>query len=85
MKKFNINQDMYIQIWQSGWDHLRKTAGADYIEHCIMPHKVIINGETWYKLQCHQAFHLLPVTYGSQILFSSNVMFDKKDLKKVKI
>jgi len=84
MKKFNINHSMYIQITEDGWEYLNKTVGLDYIEHCIEPYKLIIGGDAWYKLQCHQAFHLLPPQFGGKLLFYTNVMFDKSDLEKVK-
>ena len=35
MKKFNINDHIYIQITEHGWKHLKKTVGDDYIKHCI--------------------------------------------------
>ena len=78
MKKFNINNYMYIQINQNGFEYLRNTVGDDYIKNCIdADHcKIIINGEVWYKLQCHQAFDLLPLQIGLNPLFSTNVMFD---------
>ena len=40
MKKFNINDYMYIQINENGWEHLKKTVGGDYIKHCIESRKV---------------------------------------------
>lgn len=82
MKKFNINEYMYIQITDEGWKHLRATVGYDYIQHCIKtPHyEKIINTEVWYRLQCHQVFEILPLRFGSQLLFKSNVMFDDDQL-----
>lgn len=80
MKKFNINNYMYIQITDDGWKHLRETVGEDYIKVCIESRKVEINNEIWYKLQCHNAFDLMPISIGSRVLFNTNVMFDDKDL-----
>lgn len=80
MKKFNINHYFYIQITEEGWDHLRKTVSEDYIEHCIEIRKVIIDDETWYKLQCHNVFDLFPMNFGSRALFNTNIMIDDSDL-----
>jgi len=51
MKKFNINEYMYIQITEEGWKHLEKTVGIDYINACIKTpnYTKIIDGETWYR------------------------------------
>ena len=81
MKKFNINDSMFIQITEEGWKHLRNTVGQEYINHCIEPYKVEVNGEIWYKLQCWEAFDLLPIIFGKRPLFNTNVMFDENDLK----
>ncbi len=83
MKKFNINEYMYIQITEDGWKHLRKTVGEDYIKHCIEPRKVVVNNETWYKLQCHNAFSLFPMNGSFHPSFKSNVMFDSEALDSV--
>ena len=82
MKKFNINHHIYIQITETRWRHLRETVGEDYIKHCIdrEPYKVEIDGEIWYKLQAHSVFELLPINFGSQPTYNTNVMFEDKDL-----
>lgn len=80
MKKFNINQYVYIQITEHGWKHLQKTVGRSYIDACIEINKKEINGEVWYKLQCHQAFELLPIDFGGKTLFNTNIMFDSESL-----
>ena len=80
MKKFNINEYMYIQITEAGWVHLSKTVGFEYIKHCIKPYEKEINGEIWYRLQCWGVFDLLPSNFGGQPLFNTNVMFDDKAL-----
>lgn len=76
MRKFNINEYMYIQITKQGWEHLTKTVGDEYIKHCIEPYKVQIDGEKWYKLQCYNVFDLMPINIGARPLFGLNVMFD---------
>jgi len=81
MKKFNINDSIYIQITKEGWDHLRLTVGLDYIKHCIKPYEVIIDNCVWFKLQAHSVFELLPINFGGQPTYSTNIMFDEKDLK----
>lgn len=85
MKKFNINDYMYIQITESGFKHLKETVGDDYIKNCINAegYKKIINGETWHRLQAHNVFSLLPMRAGSNLLFTSNVMFDEEHLKVI--
>jgi len=84
MKKFNINDYMYIQITEQGWEHLRKIVGDDYIKHCIETkyYKKEIDGKIWYRLQCHNIFNLMPIRNGGQLLFNTNVMFDEEALKK---
>lgn len=86
MKKFNINNDIYIQITKEGWKYLEKTVGASYVLHCIKApgYEVVINGEIWYKLQAHQVFDILPNPTGSAVLYSTEIMFDEKDLKENK-
>ena len=83
MKKFNINEYMYIQITEQGWKHLRKTVGEDYIKNCINAesYKKEINGEIWYRLQCHVVFDIMPIIVGMRQLFNTNVMFDEEALK----
>lgn len=81
MKKYNLNEYMYIQITDSGFDYLQKTVGPDYITHCIMNRESIIDGQKWYKLQCHQVFDLFPINYGGKSYILSNVMFDDNSLK----
>lgn len=82
MLKFNINQYIYIQITEAGWSFLKHTVGDDYIKHCIKAdhYQVYIDGEVWYRLQCHQVFDLFsPITSG-QIKFYSNIMIDDEAL-----
>jgi hypothetical protein len=80
MKKFNINEYMYIQINENGWEHLKKTVGDDYIKHCIESRKVEVENEVWYRLQCHNVFDLFPINFGGQPTFNTNVMFDDEAL-----
>lgn len=81
--KFNITKYMYIQITDKGHQYLKETVGDEYIKHCITPYKVTIDNEIWYKLQCHQAFELLPIHLNTG-KFMPNVMFDNKDLTPYK-
>jgi hypothetical protein len=83
MKKFNINDYIYIQITEQGWKHLKATVGDEYIKHCITsPHyKVEIDGEIWYRLQCHVVFDLLPPSNHSNLIFNNNVLFDDNSLE----
>jgi len=81
MKKFNINNHIYIQITQDGWNFLKETVGVDYIALKIENRKCEINGEVWYRLQCYQVFELMPVSFTGPTLFNTNVIFDDSDLK----
>ena len=83
MKTFNINDYIYIQITDLGWEHLEKTVGKEYIEACIKTpsYEKNINNELWYKLQANQVFDILPCHLGVNILYSTNIMFDESDLK----
>lgn len=83
MKKFNINDYFYIQITDIGWKHLMDTAGDDYIYHSIKPYEKIINGDTWYKLQCHQVFDLFPM--DNKNYFNTNVLIQNNDLSDLEI
>lgn len=83
MKKFNINDTIYIQITEGGWKHLNKTVGKDYIVHCIKPYETIINGEIYYKLQLHAVFDLLTAHRGRELLFNTNILIDEKNLTDI--
>lgn len=82
MKKFNLNDYMYIQITEDGWKYLEKTVGINYINNCIKTpyYTHIFNGETWYRLQCWNCFDLMPPNFGGKSLFKTEVMFDDEDL-----
>ena len=80
MKKFNINNYIYIQIFKTGWEHLNNTVGEEYIEKCIKTNEELIDGEIWYKLQAHQVFSLLPQVFGAKNLYNSNIMIDDHSL-----
>jgi hypothetical protein len=81
MKKFNINNSMFVQITEEGWAHLRNTVGQEYIEVCIESRMIEIEGEIWYDLQCWDVFEMLPPRFGCPSLFKNNVMFNENDLK----
>ena len=51
MRKFNINEYIYVQINELGWEHLRNTVGEDYIKHCIKTpnYEKLIDGEVWHR------------------------------------
>jgi hypothetical protein len=83
MKKFNINDSMYIKITDAGWKYLKKTVDDEYITYCIKSREKIINGQTWYKLQCWDCFNLMPPNFGGFPLFETNVMFDDEDLEEI--
>jgi hypothetical protein len=80
MKKFNINKYMYIQITDTGWQHLNDTLEKDYIIQCIDYSKIIIDGKIWHRLIVHEVFRLLPQELGKPLLYNPDVMFDDEDL-----
>ena len=82
MKKFNINEYIYIQITDDGWKHLKETVGDEYINHCIdtETYKKEIDGEVWYRLQAHEVFSLLPMT-SIRLFYNTTIMLDEAALK----
>lgn len=83
MKKFNINDTMYIHILPTGWEHLNIKYGSEYVEKCIKPNKVIINEKEYYPLQCWCVFNMLPASLGFDMLFEPNVLFADSDLENI--
>ncbi len=77
MKKYNINNYVYIQITQEGWDHLQSTVTQGFINNCIKSYKVTIDGEEWYKLQLHQVMDLFPIK--SKVLFKPTILLEDED------
>lgn len=80
MFKFNINNYIYLQITETGWEFLEKTVDKNYINNCIDNEKfrVEIDGEIWYKLQCWKVFDLFKRSFGSETFFDTITMFDDK-------
>ena len=57
MKKFNINDHMYIQINKNGWEYLKETVGDNYIKHSIESRKVVIeNNLCWVMFEIFYYF-----------------------------
>ena len=83
MKKFNINDYIYIQITEQGWTFLRKTKEIDYIQFCIESMKIEIENVTWYRMQCHAVFDLFPINFGGQPMFNTNIMIDDESIAEV--
>jgi len=80
MKTFNLNSDIYIQINEGGWNHLKETESSEYIKHCIDNRKVEIDGEAWHRLQAHQVIDLFPINFGRTPFYSLNIMIDDSSL-----
>ena len=82
MKIFNINDYIYIQITEAGWNHLRATVGEEYIKHCIdnEHYRVEIDGEVWHRLQAHEVFELLPCNFECKTNYNTNIMIEDKYL-----
>lgn len=51
-----------------------------FIKNSIEPYKVIIDGQTWYKLSCWSVFELLPCIHGGSLLFETTIMLDNDTL-----
>lgn len=82
MNKFNINDDVYVQIRHKGWEHLTHTVGNKYIRNCIKPYKTIINSEVWYKLQLWSVFDLFPTAMGKPLLINPVILIADEELTK---
>jgi len=78
MKKFNINDCIYIQITEDGRKHLKETVGGEYVKHCIKNRMEVVDNEVWYKLQFHVVMRLLPIPNTTTLLFKTDIMFDNK-------
>lgn len=85
MLKYNINDYMYIQITDKGFEHLKSTVGEDYIIHCIEGYKQIINGEIWYKLQMHHVFELFPINIAYSPYFKTNILFEDSSFQAINL
>ena len=84
MKKFNINNHMYIQITSEGWKYLQHVNTESYIRQCVLSKEVLIEGKPWYRLQTHEIFSMFPVQITGRLpLFETTVMFDDEDLTEV--
>lgn len=85
MKTFNINEYIYIQITQAGWEYLKGTIGQRFINACIDTehYRREVDGEVWYRLQAHQVFELLPIKYN--ILYGTTIMIEDEFLKTKKL
>ena len=77
--EFNINEKAYGQITEEGWKHLNNTVAQDYIEHCIKPKAVELNGEVWYELVLWKWFELFSANIGDE-KFCARILFDKQNI-----
>lgn len=85
MKKFNINNTMYIHILPKGWEHLYHKYGYEYVEKCIKPLKAMIGDKEYYAMQCWDVFITLPACVGMDTLFEPDVLFKDSELENVDI
>lgn len=83
MKKLNINDEVYIQITDLGWEYLADSVGEEYINTCIKieSREKEIDGEIWYVFSLWECFDLMPLYNGSEVLFKTTIMIDEKFLK----
>jgi hypothetical protein len=84
MKKFNLNDKMYIKIKDKGWEHLKNTKRIDYINVVIGRSAVVIEDELWYELQGHEVFNLFGGSLFQNELIGIDIMFNNEDLKSNK-
>ena len=85
MKKFNINNTMYIHILPKGLKYLKNKYGDEYVNKGIKPQKVMIGHKEYYSLQCWNLFNTLPASMGFDMLFEPIVLFKDSDLENVDI
>ena len=83
MKKFNINDTMYIHILPAGLNYLKREYGSEYVDKRIKPKKVMINGKEYYAMQCWDVFNTLPASLGFDMLFEPNVLFADSNLENI--
>lgn len=81
MKSFNINNYILIQITDDGWKHLEGRFKKDYMDTCVKNREVVIEGESWYRLQLWYVFELFPVNIFGSTLFNTNIMIDEELLE----
>lgn len=80
MKTFNLNEYILVQITDIGWKHLETKVTADYIKHCIIPYKQIIEEKDYYRLQAHQVASLFGDRfYCNPVPIDMNILIPEKD------
>ena len=84
MKRFNLNDKMYIQINDKGWEYLKNTKRIDYINVVIGRNAVTIENELWYELQGHEVFNLFGGSLFHNEPIGIDIMFNNEDLKENK-
>lgn len=77
-QKFNLNEDIFVEINPKGWEYLKSTVGDEYVESCIMNRKTIIDDKEYYRLQAHSVIDL----FGGCIHDSINVPINPNILIK---
>jgi len=63
MKKFNLNDYILVHITDYGMNELIKQYGQDFVTHCVLPRKEVIDDKDWYRLQAHS----IPDWFGHMI------------------
>ena len=63
MEAFNLNNYVFVQITEYGWEYLAATYDSRYIQYSIKNYKETIDGVEYYKLQAH---HVI-TTFGGAI------------------
>ena len=86
MVKFNLNNEILVEITDKGWERLTEKNIEQYIDHCIKLNEVKIGEKTYYKLQAHQLGELFePADWATAIgPVKPVVMLYWSDLEDVK-
>lgn len=66
--KFNLNDEVLVQITDYGWGALAKKNTERFIENCIRSRKEMVNGEEYYRFQASFVIE----TFG-EMVFCANV------------
>lgn len=85
MKRLNINEYVYIRMNKMSRDIIIKNSSKSYLDVCIEPRMVKINGRKWYKMLLWECFSLMPVAPGRLLPFYGDILIDDENLIPVTI
>jgi hypothetical protein len=94
--EFNINDYIWIEINEYGYQHLADKHKSFYSDHGLLDQFPEMNTPEYYKSQANEQGYTKMQMHsflsdfgdksgiGNKLLYSTNVRFDEKDLKKTK-